>query len=166
MVLLLPALSIAAPTHCTSAEEVVFSCPLQRAAKVVSVCASPRLLASQGKGYLVYRFGKPGALELEFPKDKAGSPAKFVHSHYFRAQTDRTQLRFTSGDFTYALFDEYEQDAKPPRAVGIRVIQQRTGQVIQLPCGEGVTAHWNLIDGAVPCSEDEDPSSCNFKGRP
>lgn len=41
MVLLLPAFSIAAPTHCTPAEEVVFSCPLQRTAKVVSVCASP-----------------------------------------------------------------------------------------------------------------------------
>lgn len=151
---LLPALTIAAPTHCTPAEEVVFSCPLQRTAKVVSVCASPRLLASPSKGHLVYRFGKLGAVELEFPKDKAGSPAKFVHSHYFRAQTDRTQLRFTSGDFTYELFDEYEQGAKPPSAVGVRVIQERTGQVTQLACGKGVTAHWNLIDGAVPANYD------------
>jgi hypothetical protein len=152
--LLLTAQSIAATTHCTSAEDVVFSCPLQRMAKVVSVCASPRLLASQGRGYLVYRFGKPGAVELEFPKDKVGSPAKFVHSHYFRAQTDRTQLRFTSGDFTYELFDEFEQGAKPPSTVGVRVIQERTGQVTQLACGKGVTAHWNLIDGAVPANDD------------
>jgi hypothetical protein len=151
---LIPALSIAAPTHCTSTEEVVFSCPLQRTAKVVSVCASPRLQASPSKGYLVYRFGKLGAVELEFPKDKVGSPAKFVHSHYFRAQTDRTQLRFTSGDFTYELFDEYEQGAKPPSAVGIRVIQERTGQVTQLACGRGVTVHWSLIDGAVPVDND------------
>ncbi len=154
MVLLLPALSIAAPTHCTSAEEVVFSCPLQRTAKVVSVCASPRLLASPSKGHLTYRFGKLGAVELEFPEDKAGSPAKFAHAHYFRAHTDRTQLRFTSGDFTYELFDEYEQGAKPPSAVGVRVIQERTGQVTQLACGKGVTAHWNLIDGAVPVNGD------------
>lgn len=154
MVLLLPALSTAAPTLCTPTEEVVFSCPLQRTAKVVSVCASPRLLASPSKGHLVYRFGKLGAVELEFPKDKAGSLAKFVHSHYFRAQTDRTQLRFTSGDFTYELFDEYEQGAKPPSAVGIRVIQERTGQVTQLACGKGVTAHWHLIDGAVPVNDD------------
>lgn len=151
---LIPVLTIAAPTHCTPAEEVVFSCPLQRTAKVVSVCASPRLLASPSKGHLVYRFGKLGAVELEFPKDKAASPAKFVHSHYFRAQTDRTQLRFTSGDFTYELFDEYEQGAKPPSAVGLRVIQERTGQVTQLSCGKGVSAHWNLIDGAVPVNGD------------
>ena len=72
MVLLLPALSIAAPTHCTSAEEVVFSCPLQRTAKVVSVCASPRLLASPSKGHLIYRFGKLGAVELEFPQRQGG----------------------------------------------------------------------------------------------
>jgi hypothetical protein len=154
LLLLLPALSIAASTHCTSAEEVVFSCPLQRTAKVVSVCASPGLLASPSKGHLVYRFGKLGAVELEFPKDKSGSPAKFVHSHYFRAQTDRTQLRFTSGDFTYELFDEYEQGAKPPSAVGVRVIQERTGQVTQLACGKSVTAQWNLIDGAVPANGD------------
>lgn len=154
MVLLLPALSFAAPTHCTPAEEVVFSCPLQRNAKVVSVCASPQLLVSPSKGYLVYRFGKLGAVELEFPKDKADSPAKFLHSHYFRAQTDRTQLRFTSGDVVYELFDEYEQGAKPPSVAGVRVIQERTGQLTHLACGKGVTAHWNLIDGAVPANDD------------
>ena len=53
------------------------------------MCASPQLLASPSKGYLVHRFGKPGAVEREFPKYKAGSPANFLHSHYFRTQTDR-----------------------------------------------------------------------------
>nr|WP_315463407.1 hypothetical protein [uncultured Rhodoferax sp.] len=152
--MLVPVISFAAPTHCTSAEEVVFSCLLQRTAKVVSLCASPGLLASPSKGHLVYRFGKPGAVELEYPKDKSGSPARFVHSHYFRAQTDRTQLRFTTGDFTYELFDEYEQGARPPSAVGVRVIQERTGQVTQRACGKGVTAHWNLIEGAVSANDD------------
>lgn len=154
LLLLNPAFSLAEPTHCTSSEEVVFSCPLQRTAKVVSVCASPRLLASQREGSLVYRFGKPGAVELEFPKDKVGSPNRFVHSHHFRAQTDRTQLRFTSGDFTYALFDEFEQEARPPRVAGIRVRDLRSGRETQLACAKPVLAHWHLIDGAVPQADD------------
>src|SRR6266480_5829555 len=50
---------------CTKDERVVFSCPVKRPAKIVSVCASKDLTSEHG--YLQYRFGLPGKIELEFP---------------------------------------------------------------------------------------------------
>jgi len=62
---------------------VIFSCAVKRPAKIVSVCASKDITAE--KGYLQYRFGLPGKIELEYPKDRTGTQQKFKYSHYFRA---------------------------------------------------------------------------------
>ena len=49
----------AAPSHCQPGEKVAFSCQFKNG-KMVSVC-------SAGGGRAVYRFGKPGGVELTFP---------------------------------------------------------------------------------------------------
>jgi hypothetical protein len=51
---------------CTKDERIIFSCPVKRPAKIVSVCASKDLTSD--RGYLQYRFGLPGKIELEFPQ--------------------------------------------------------------------------------------------------
>ncbi|MFZ5780371.1 MAG: hypothetical protein ACOY4R_09265 [Pseudomonadota bacterium] len=88
-------------SFCTSTETVVFSC--RAGAKMVSVCASRD--AGRGKGYLQYRFGKPGdPLELSLPESQV-APAK--------AATGNTEafsggggawLRFAKGAFTYTVY--------------------------------------------------------------
>lgn len=159
---LMSALVQAAPSHCSGEEDVVFTCSLLRSGKIASLCASKGLLGAKDGGALVYRFGKAGAIEFEFPKERAGSPEEFSYSHYFRAQTDRTQLSFDNEGYRYEIFDDYEGDQKPPSSVGVRVIKP-DGKETELHCTKTVQAHWNLIDGAVPCDKDDDPSSCSYK---
>src|SRR5262249_11408484 len=69
---------------CATSEKIIFSCPVKRPAKIVSLCASKDLTSD--RGYLQYRFGLPGKVELEFPKDRTATQQKFQYSHYFRAQ--------------------------------------------------------------------------------
>src|SRR5213592_2066971 len=80
-------------TLCARDERVIFSCPIRRPAKIVSLCASKDLTSETG--YLQYRFGLPGKVELEFPKDRTGTQQKFQYTHYFRAQFEMTSINFT-----------------------------------------------------------------------
>src|ERR1700741_4134038 len=68
---------------CAKDERIIFSCPIKRPAKIVSVCASKDLTSD--RGYIQYRFGLPEKVELEYPKERSGSQQKFQYSHYFRA---------------------------------------------------------------------------------
>jgi hypothetical protein len=98
-------------TLCARDERVIFSCPVKKPAKIVSVCAS-RDLASD-RGYLQYRFGLPGRVELEFPKDRNGTQQKFQYTHYFRARVDLTEINFTIDGYQYQVFDTYQGEEKP-----------------------------------------------------
>jgi len=103
--------SLATLSLCAKGEKVVFSCAVRRSGKVVSLCSSPEL--SKTNGYLQYRFGRPGQVELEFPKERSESRTLFKYSHYFRAQVDSTEISFTVNGYTYAVFDEYNGEETP-----------------------------------------------------
>jgi len=120
--LLLPwgAAVAAPPSHCSPSEQVIYSCKLKNSAKIVSLCASKRL--SDRAGYLQYRFGRPGRIELEFPTERLDSQKRFEYAHYFRFQYDLTELRFASGDHQYALYDYYNGEEQPAQSTtGVRV---------------------------------------------
>jgi hypothetical protein len=99
-------------TLCAKTERAIFACWLRQPAKIVSVCASRQLTSRAG--YLQYRFGLPGKIELEFPRDHEGSQQRFEYSHYFRAQFDLTELNFSIDGVTYSVFDDYTGEEKPP----------------------------------------------------
>lgn len=151
----------AASSHCAADEEVVFSCRLQKSAKVVSLCASKNFLAAPKTGRLTYRFGRPGAVELVFPKQTAGSSEQFLLFHYFRPDLDTTEVSFVNNDFSYAIYKHFEAESgeRSVQESGVRVASidaAHTGTNITLSCAPATTiAHWNLIDGAVPCADDE-----------
>ena len=98
-------------TLCAKDERLIFSCPVKRPAKIVSVCASKDLTSEHG--YLQYRFGLPGKIELEYPKDRTGTQEKFHYTHYFRAQFDLTEIAFTIDGYEYSVFDDYNGEEKP-----------------------------------------------------
>lgn len=100
-----------ARTLCAADERVIFSCVLRQPPKTVSVCASKDL--TNEKGYLQYRFGMPGKIELEFPKDRANTQQQFEYSHYFRARVDMTEINFTVNGVSYSVFDDYNGEEKP-----------------------------------------------------
>jgi hypothetical protein len=98
-------------TLCATDERVIFSCPVKRPAKIVSVCASKDLTGA--RGYLQYRFGLPGKIELEYPKDRQDTQQRFHYTHYFRAQFDLTEIAFTIDGYEYSVFDDYNGEEKP-----------------------------------------------------
>src|SRR5437588_11481752 len=98
-------------TMCETGERIIFSCPVKRPVKIVSLCASKDLTSE--RGYLQYRFGLPGQIELEFPKDRKGTQQQFHYTHYFRAQFDLTEITFAINGYEYQVFDDYNGEEKP-----------------------------------------------------
>ena len=139
---------------CGSDEEVFFDCPLKGSAKRVSLCGSRPLTSDSG--YLQYRFGRPGAIELEFPRERAGSPRQFQLTHYIRPQVDRSELAFSNGGYRYALYDDYDGEQKPARRErGISVTGPGdTGKTVDLVCGNVSASRLAALATVVPCDPD------------
>lgn len=87
-------------TLCQPHEEVYFSCPID--GKVLSVCASGNI--SPDNGYVQYRFGKIGKIELEYP-EKPYPPRKlFSISDILEGNLSFTHLKFDSGRYHYVFY--------------------------------------------------------------
>lgn len=92
--------ALAAGSHCTSAEETVFSCNLGH--KVVSVCASKPLTPESG--YVQYRFGAIGKPELTFPKPSV-LPKNVIQARTLMfSGGGGAYLRFNSGATSYLVY--------------------------------------------------------------
>ena len=89
-----------ASTLCHPDEQIVFNCTVKDG-KLVSLCSSPQL--TRHHGVLQYRFGRAGAVELQFPPLHEATPARFRYTHYFRAHVDRTTVRFTHNGYVHPL---------------------------------------------------------------
>lgn len=127
---------------CTSDEKVIFSCTL-KSSRIVSLCSSREL--TKDAGYLQYRFGLPGKIELEFPKEREKSQQAFKYSHYFRAQVDLTEISFTSDGYQYSIFDDYNGEERPARtAQGVKVTPPNTREVT-LNCRDRAKADYGIL---------------------
>ena len=79
---------------CRAEEQAIFTCLAAGSAKLVSLCGSK--LVDHRRGYVQYRDGIPGAIELQFPQARANTSLAFLSAHYFRAKwIQRNQLRQT-----------------------------------------------------------------------
>jgi len=138
-----------ANTLCASTERIVFSCAVKRSAKLVSLCASPDL--SKDHGYLQYRFGLPGKVELEFPKDRQGSQQKFRYQHYFRYQVDLTEISFESDGYQYSIHDDYNGEEKPRISTqGVDVTAPGKGKEAHFVCGAKAKADFSILADVLP----------------
>lgn len=158
--LLFAAPATAGESHCSNNERVIFSCPIAKSNKVVSLCASPDL--SKTKGHLAYRFGAVGNVELEHPSTPAGSAKKFRHAHYSRYQTDRFEVSFSIGQFTYSVFDYYEESEKVKERRGVHVSpgEGAAATEITLSCVGPVTARLHKLEDIVPCDAENALARC------
>ncbi len=89
-----------AVTHCSADEQTLFSCQLKNK-KTVSLCASDDFSATSG--YLQYRFGKVGKVELALPKDKSDMPAELRLTQSLSDSAEYNDLTFSNGSFIYNL---------------------------------------------------------------
>jgi len=135
---------------CESNEKIVFSCTVTgKTAKNVSLCSSKEL--TKDKGYLQYRFGLPGKVELEYPKQREQTQSAFKYSHYFRAQFDQTEISFTSDGYEYAIFDDYNGEQKPAQHdQGIRITPPNNGKEVTLNCRGRAKAQYGDLAEVFP----------------
>lgn len=133
---------------CESTEKIVFSCTVGKTAKLVSLCSSKEL--TRDRGYLQYRFGVPGKIELEFPNQREQSQSAFKYSHYFRAQVDQTEISFSTNDYEYAIFDDYNGEQKPAQHDQGVKIRPPIGSEVTLSCRAKAKAQYEDLAGALP----------------
>ena len=142
---MLEASSLVPTSLCNKDEKVVFSCPLRRSAKIVSLCSSQKL--TKDAGYLQYRFGVPGKIELEFPEVRDDSLKVFQYGHYFRAKVDSTEISFSRNGYTYSVFDDYNGEEKPiVSEQGLTVTAENSKKEVKYLCRIKPTADY----GALP----------------
>ncbi len=110
----------------------------------MSLCSSPEL--TKDKGYLQYRFGLPGKIELEFPKEREKSQQVFKYTHYFRAQVDLTEISFNSDGHQYAIFDDYNGEERRTRtAQGVKITAPDQRKEVTLNCRERAKADYSNL---------------------
>jgi hypothetical protein len=131
---------------CERDEKIVFSCTLTKPAKIVSLCSSKEL--TRDRGYLRYRFGLPGKIELEYPKDGERPQQAFKYSHYFRSQVDQTEISFSLNGYEYAIGDDYNGEEKPVHHTqGITITPPNNGKQVTLNCrGRAKAQYGDLAD--------------------
>ena len=137
---------------CAKDERIIFSCPIKRPAKIVSLCAAKDLTSD--RGYIQYRFGLPEKVELEFPKERAGSQQKFQYSHYFRAKVDLTEISFTSNGYEYQVTDDYNGEEKPVQMIqGVMVTAPGKPREVSFACRIKPKADYTDLQAVLPSSQ-------------
>jgi hypothetical protein len=138
-------------TLCAKGERVIFSCPIKRPAKIVSVCAAKDLTSDHG--YVQYRFGLPEKVELEFPRERDGSQQKFQYSHYFRAKVDLTEISFTINGYEYQVTDDYNGEEKRAQTIqGVMVTAPGKPKEVSFACRIKPKADYTDLQSVLPNS--------------
>ena len=138
---------------CAKDERIIFSCPVKRPAKIVSICATKDLTGD--RGYLQYRFGLPGKIELEYPKDRTGTQQKFKYTHYFRAQVDLTEIGFTIDGYEYSVFNDYNGEEKPAiSSQGVSVTAPGKPKEVSFVCRTKPKTDYSDLQAVLPSGQE------------
>jgi hypothetical protein len=135
---------------CERGEKIVFSCTVGKSPKTVSLCSS-RVL-TKDTGYMKYRFGLPGKIELEYPKEQKLARDAFKYTHYFRYQVDYTSISFTLEGHEYMVWDDYNGEEKYS-AKGL-TITPPSGKEVTLKCRGRAKAQYGDLPDAFPGHKD------------
>jgi hypothetical protein len=147
-------------TLCHVDEAVVFGCVIAHSGKRVSICSSRALDGKQG--YLQYRFGRPGNVELEFPKDRRGSQSAFRYTRYTRPRVTYLRLEFRTGGYLYSLSEDYNAEENPPSTSAAVTVTPLEGpeperRSVELECRVPFAGSLMSLEDVVPRG-DEDAS--------
>lgn len=145
---------------CAPDEQVLFSCRTKGAGKSIALCASKHL--SKSDGYIQYRFGRGGTVELEFPGRREKTQQEFRYSHYSRFQVDRVGVSFSRAGFTYSIFENYEGDMGPAaKQYGIEVTGTgNSAKATSIECEGKVVSKLSALQDVVPCDKSDPTNTC------
>lgn len=117
-------------------EEIIISFTIADSDKVVSLCTS-----KEEPSYLVYRFGTPENIELEYPENQVDSWDSFTYSYYLRGGAsdnealDLNYVTFEYNGLRYQIFQEYSSNSESTK-VGIRMTDLTTNEETILEASE------------------------------
>jgi hypothetical protein len=145
---------------CNTNEKIIFNCNIKNSANILSVCASQNL--SKDSGYIQYRFGRKGAIELEYPAEKEMSRSSFLFARYTRFQVSKLTLRFSNNKVNYTIFDNYDAESRPyVKEKGIEISGQRMeNKNIKLFCDQDALSNLEDLEDIVPCDENLSLGGC------
>jgi hypothetical protein len=141
--------SEASETLCASSEVVRFSCVIEKSRKIASVCASPNL--NKVNGYIQYRFGSVGHIELEFPSSQSGSQSKFRWIGDYGHGEDEL-LSFESGPYEYQIKRRVPVYESELRVEGVRVFKTVKGYqkiIAEINCDFSTSEHSMDLGGII-----------------
>ena len=104
---------------CEPGETVWFGAAVDGTEEMVSLCGMPP--AAGAPGWVEFRKGKPGAIDLRYPAERAGST---------RPRTTYLKIEFTRDGLAYAILEFFEADRTPPSSVSFRVSRKSDGTEI------------------------------------
>ncbi|HUW54118.1 MAG TPA: hypothetical protein VMV99_11935 [Rhodanobacter sp.] len=128
--------------QCLVHETTYFSCGTT-GHKSIGLCGSV-------PSALQYRYGKPPKVELQFPDKASDGISQLRYAHYFRFQTDRSEVTFTHAGVDYAVFD-YTENGK--RRAGVRITMP-DGAEHEVRCTGPIQGHLNTLATSLPCDAD------------
>jgi hypothetical protein len=137
---------------CQANEQTIWSCATTKN-KIASVCASKDL--AEDKGYVQYRFGAAGKVELEFPKDRAGSQKSFKYSRYTRYMVTMLTLSFENGGFTYTIHDDENFEEKTSNYYDVVDITNGEKEVSSVVCKQPTKGTLMTLEDFVPRDEEK-----------
>ncbi|MBD0371846.1 MAG: hypothetical protein ICV60_13485 [Pyrinomonadaceae bacterium] len=109
---LMPVEAMKPASLCKQNEQVLWSCEMAKGRKLASMCGSKDL--DNAHGYVQYRFGRAGQIEMEFPRERVNTQSAFKYARYTRPLVTYLRLKFVTGGFTYTIKDDSDEEEKPP----------------------------------------------------
>jgi hypothetical protein len=111
------------------------------------------------RGYVQYRFGRPGKVELEFPRERQNTQSAFTYKRYTRPLVTYLAIKFTAAGYTYKIYDESNDEEKPPRRVAYLSVvppAEEGAKPFNLNCRQPVTGTLMGLEDVVTKSTSDD----------
>lgn len=129
------------PPHCPT-EQTRFACPTAHG-RVLALCHAADNPVS-------YRFGRIGAIELQYPPSLRPQAGPMLYAEYHRHQADRVEVRFDHEGTEYTVFDYRENGV---RRAGVRVAGA-AGKEREIACKAPITGRLDALKNLLPCDAD------------
>ena len=136
---------------CAQDEQVIWSCEIANR-KIASVCASKQL--DKAGGYLQYRFGLPGKIELQYPQQREDTQTAFAYYRYTRPLVTYLGLRFKINEYEYEVYDNTNDEADGGREAGVNVTPAGDStRMVDYRCRKHIVRHLIELEDIVPNTE-------------
>jgi len=146
---------------CTQGETILIGFQMKKSSKFAAICTNKK------EDYIVYRFGTPAKVDLEYPKEKKDSWNKFTYKRDGIGCDHRVGLAaslvFQNGPVRYRVREvcglqpietlKQDQDNTPTYSYSIEVTDTKTNKTTSL---EGREPHEGSLDLGPMCGEDSD----------